>query len=151
MATEPIFCPPDDGDGFIFDGTDLIKESPTSQIFDLSLFNMEISSYAKTKYKLGPGKSLLLAQSDVGDADGYVRFIAFTVKYPEGTTTVEKYLNWTYEGNTNPIGELMILSGDRIDSDSNPTVGWDLSYDSGIVIENPHSELIVEIEILIAR
>lgn len=153
MATRPIICPPDAADGFLFDRAELILEenNTTSDIFDFSLYSMEISGYAKTRHRLGPGKSFLLAQSDIGDNDGFVRFIAFTVSYPEGTTTVNKYLLWHYKGITNPLGEIMILTGDRIDSTLNPTTGWELSYDEGILIANPHPKAIVDIEILVAR
>ncbi len=152
MATSPIICPAPNLNGFLFERSSLIlEESSLTNIFDLSLYSMDLTSYAKTRYNLKPEDSFLLAQSDIGDKDGYVRFIAFTVKYPIETTTVNKFINWTYSGKTNNLGEIMILSGDRIDSELNPTTGWNLSYDNGIIIENPHPNLSVEIEILVAR
>lgn len=164
MATRPIICPSDGMDGFLFDRADLILEenNATFDIFDLSLYSMEISGYAKTRHRLAPGKAFLLAQSDIGDADGYVRFIVFTVKYPENTTTVNKYLFWHYNVNGNPVkhplGEMMILTGDRIDYPFDPITntipkptGWDLSPENGIMIVNPPTGVMVDIEILVAR
>ena len=153
MATRPKLCPPDAAEGFLLDRSSLVLEEAdrTSQMMDLSDFSLNLTSYAKTRYRLTPGSSFRLAQSDIGDSDGYVSFIAFNVTYPLGTTTVNKYLNWTYNGKTNPLGEIMILSGKRIDSEVMETVGWDLSYSAGIVIENPSDTLTADIEILVAR
>jgi len=157
MATAPKPCPRDANDGFLFDRDALVLEEGEKSIemMDLSDYFADVSSYAKTRYKLKGGSSFILAQSDMGDADGYVSFIAFKTIFPEGTTTVNKYLNWTYNSNTNPMGEIMILTGKRVDSEVEDTIGWNLSYGGGItggiIIENPHTDLVAEIEILIAR
>jgi hypothetical protein len=121
----------------------------------------------------------MLSQTDLTDNKGFVRWIAIKVKYPSpvspilynaelpvvpgvprptnGTPQNQKYLTWTYEGKTYPIGELMILSGNPGGSIDSEEIGWNLSNQpleypgGGITITNPHAAMDVKLEIMVAR
>jgi len=159
MATRPTICPPSPPDGFLFvrSELDLQLSGDLFEMLDLSDFYLDVSSFSKVRYKLGPSDAFLLSQVDIGDDDGYVRFIVFKVVFPENTTTTNKYINWTYKGSQHPMGELMILSGDRINLIGGSPLGWKLSSsnplftDGGIMIQNPHTSFGVTVEILVAR
>ena len=159
MATRPTICPPSPPDGFLFVRSELDLQLSGSllEMIDLSDFFLDITSFSKVRYKLGASDSFLLSQSDIGDDDGYVRFIVFKVIFPENTTTTNKYINWTYRGDQYPLGELMILSGDRVNVLGGPPIGWKLTSqnplftDGGIMIQNPHIDFGVTVEILVAR
>lgn len=159
MATRPTICPPSPPDGFLFvrGDLDLQFSGILSEMLDLSDFFLDITSFSKVRYKLGANDSFILSQSDIGDDEGYVRFIVFKVTFPDNTTTTNKYINWSYKGDQYPLGELMILSGDRIGLIGGSPLGWKLTSenslftDGGIIIQNPHADFGVTVEILITR
>jgi hypothetical protein len=55
------------------------------------------------------------------------------------------------------MGALMILSGNNLTDFSSESAGWNLSQpgpvypDGGIIFCNPHSDITIKLEILIAR
>lgn len=159
MATRPIICGPEDNDGFLFneEGLVLFEGGNLEDMINMSLKNLNITAYGKTRYKLVPGKSFLLAQTDLSDIDGYVKFIGIIAKYPENTFQKNKYISWEYRGRVNYMGEILVLTGNRSDTGDIFNIGWNLSYDGnegGIVFTNPHnpeSNIIVDLEIMIAR
>lgn len=181
MATRPIICPPLVYPGFVFykDKFVLDQDNKKTTFFDLSQLLIGVSSYSRLKITLQPSTSVLLSQSDLVDNEGFVRWIAIKADYPapvspilynaevpfipgyprptNGTPQNQKYLNWTYEGNTYPLGELMILSGNPAGSVDADAIGWNLSSQNivysggGITITNPHDAMVVKLEIMVAR
>jgi len=180
MATRPIICPPN-LPGFIFYKDKFVLEEGNTKttLFDLSSLLIGVSSYSRLKITLQPSTSVLLSQSDLVDNEGFVRWIAIKAVYPSpvspilynsevsfvpgyprptnGTPQNQKYLTWTYEGNTYPLGELMVLSGNPAGSVDAESTGWNLSSQDikyaggGITITNPHDSMIVKLEIMVAR
>lgn len=181
MATRPIICPPSNYPGFIFFKDKFVLEegSVKTTFFDLSKLLIGVTAYSRLKITLQPSTSVLLSQSDLVDSEGFVRWIAIKAVYPSpvspilynaevpfvpglprptnGTPQNQKYLNWTYEGNTYPLGELMILSGTPAGSIDSDAIGWNLSNQDvvysggGITITNPHDAMVVKLEIMVAR
>lgn len=181
MATRPIICPPSNYPGFIFFKDKFVLEegSVKTTFFDLSKLLIGVTAYSRLKITLQPSTSVLLSQSDLVDSEGFVRWIAIKAVYPSpvspilynaevpfvpglprptnGTPQNQKYLNWTYEGNTYPLGELMILSGTPAGSIDSDAIGWNLSNQDvvysggGITITNPHDSMVVKLEIMVAR
>lgn len=181
MATRPIICPPANIPGFIFYKDKFVLDSGTvkTTFFDLSNILSGVSAYARIRISLKSGTSVSLSQTDLVDEKGFVRWIAVKVKYPSpvnpilynaslpiipgeprptnGTPQNQKYLTWTYEGITYPLGELMILTGSPAGSTNSEEIGWNLSSQDiaysggGIVITNPHDAMDVKLEIMVAR
>ena len=103
--------------------------------------------------------------SEFGASDGNAQAIGYggssnydaNVFDANGTPQNQKYLTWTYEGKTYPIGELMILSGNPGGSIDSEEIGWNLSSQDlaypggGITITNPHAAMDVKLEIMVAR
>lgn len=181
MATRPIICPPYPVPGFIFFKDKFVLEegSVKTTFFDLSSILSGVTSYARLKISLKANNSVLLSQSDIVDDKGFARWIAIKVVYPgpvnpilynselpfvpgyprptNGTPQNQKYLTWTYEGKTYPLGELMILTGNPAGSIDAEEIGWNLSSQDiafpggGITITNPHDATNVKLEIIVAR
>lgn len=159
MATRPNVCPPKDPDGFLFvrGELDLITGGDFFEMVDLSDFSLDVTTFSRLKYRLSGVSSAYVSQQDIGDSDGYINFLVLRVDFPEGTPTTKKYINWTYQGLKRPVGELMVLSGSRVQIIGGDDLGWkitssDSSYiDGGILMENPHSDISVNVEILLAR
>jgi len=181
MATRPITCAAGNQDGFIFFRDKFILEEDNSKVtfFDFKDMLDEVVAYSRLKVTLKAGRNIKISQTDVGDENGYVKWIAVKVKYPEpvnsliygsqvpiitGTPTpsngiaqTNKYINWTYQGTTYNIGDLMVLSGSKVGSSDSELTGWNLSEDTlpytdgGIIFTNPHSDIDVKLEILVAR
>ncbi len=181
MATRPIICPPSNPSGFVFYKDKFVLEEGgiKTTFFDLSSLMLGVSTYSRIKIALQASSSVMLSQSDLSDNEGFVRWIAIKASYPSpinpilynaevpfvpglprptnGTPQNQKYLTWSYEGNTYPLGELMILSGSPAGSIDSDAIGWNLSEQDikysggGITITNPHDEMIVKLEIMVAR
>ena len=117
----------------------------------------EIDSFSKSSINLKATKCFILSQIDIGDNLGYVSFIAVKAVFPAGTLESRKYLNWTYDGVTYNMGTLMVLSGGRISSTGSTYEGWFLAKPStyspngGILFCNPHSDIDIKLEFLVAR
>jgi hypothetical protein len=162
MATRPPICPPNQVPGFAFNRSALVEVSADGKygfnpVIDLKDFLFETKSFSHLKISLAETKSYLLSQTDIGDDRGYVDFIVIKVIYPSDVPASKKYLEWSYDGSNFFIGELMILSGRRTSSTNSKELGWNISSDDvfygggGITFTNPHSEIKVKIEILVAR
>lgn len=181
MATRPIICPPSVPPGFIFYKDKFVLEENSSKttFFDLSKILIGVTAYSRLKITLKSNTSVMLSQSDLVDNEGFVRWIAIKAMYPapvspilynselpfvpglprptNGTPQNQKYLNWTYENNTYPLGELMILSGTPAGSIDSDAIGWNLSdqdiryIGGGITITNPHDAMTIKLEIIVAR
>lgn len=181
MATRPIICPPVPPNGFLFikDKFVLEEDYNITNFIDFSNMTSEVVSYSRLKITLKAGKSVKVSQTDIGDVNGFVRWVAVKVRYPEpidpilfgsqvpiipgvptpsnGTPQVRKYINWAYRGETFNIGELMILTGSKLGTSDSEMTGWNLSEDylpyrdGGITFANPHTNFDVKLEILIAR
>lgn len=180
MATRPKICPPYPLPGFIFfrDKFVLQEDYINTTFFDFSKMIDVVTAYSKSQITLGPNKSVFVTQGDIGDAQGFVRWIAVKVRYPQpinpilfganvpiipgvptptnGIPQTQKYINWTYLDKTNYIGELMILTGNSGGSTSTLTTGWNLGYENplfppgGITFTNPHSDFSVKLEMIVA-
>jgi len=181
MATRPIICPPQPADGFIFRKDKFVLEEDynITNFFDFSDLYSNVMAYSRMSITLKAGKSVKISQTDIGDDNGYVKWIAAKVRYPEpkdpiiygaqtpiipgvptptnGTPQVKKYITWTYRGDTFNIGELMILSGSKLGTTDSEKTGWNLSEDhlpyedGGIIFTNPHTDIDVKVEIIVAR
>lgn len=161
MATKPITCPTSIPEGFVFYKGNLVIDdgllnSPPVIMTMKDIFS-EVSNFSKLRVTLKAGKCFLLSQTDVADEYGYVSFIAAKATF--GTSVVEskKYLTWEYEGVSYNMGELMVLSGKKISTTSSIPEGWFLSkpgvyyQNGGILFCNPHSDIDIKLEILVAN
>jgi hypothetical protein len=161
MATQPVICPVPEVPGFTFSRGSLVLDDGTKTTppvyLDLKDIKEELVSFSKSRVILKADKCFLLSQTDIGDDLGYVSFIAIKATFPDLTVESKKYLTWTYEGVTNNMGTLMVLSGKRISTISSIYEGWLLSkpgvysQNGGIVFCNPHSNIDIKLEILVAR
>jgi hypothetical protein len=165
MATQPIICPYDVPEGFRFYKGHLVLDNGTTnnppKYLSLTDLNVPVDKFSRSRITLKPGEYSLLSQTDIGDEYGYVSFIAIKAIYPISTVESRKYINWTYRGNTNYMGELMVLSGQRTSSVDSEFEGWNLSKpgtiqeinpgNGGIVFYNPSTEITVKLEILIGE
>lgn len=181
MASRPIICPPGTVPGFIFfkDKFVLDENNVKTTFFDLSKLLIGVTAYSRMRINLKPSTSVMISQNDLVDDKGFARWIAIKAKYPSpvspilynaalpvipgfprptnGTPENQKYLTWTYDGNTYPLGELMILSGNPAGSINSEEIGWNLSSQDlvypggGITITNPHDAIDVKLEIMVAR
>jgi hypothetical protein len=180
MATRPKICPPANIPGFIFfrDKFVLQEDFVNTTFFDFSKMIDVVTAYSRSQITLGPNKSVMFTQSDIGDAQGFVRWIAVKVRYPQpinpilfnsevpiipgvptpinGTPQTQKYINWSYLGQTNYIGELMILTGNPGGSSDSLPSGWNLGWNNpefpagGITFNNPHADFSVKLELIVA-
>jgi len=181
MATRPIICPPLTPTGFVFFKDKFVLDDGVTKttFFDLSKILVGVSAFSRLRINLKSSTSVTISQTDIVDTEGFVKWIAIKCVYPtpvnpilynselpvvpgyprptNGTQQNQKYLTWTYEGNTFPLGELMILSGVPAGSIDADQIGWNLSTQDilysggGITITNPHDAITVKIEIMVAR
>jgi len=161
MATQPVTCPYTQPAGFNFFRGNLVLDDgskATPPVYmELSDILEEVQSFSKSRSSLKSGQCYILTQTDIGDELGYVSFIAVKATFPSGTLESKKYLNWTYQENTYTMGTLMILSGKRLSSVSSIYEGWLLSkpgvysQNGGILFCNPHQDIDIKLEILVAR
>lgn len=160
MASKPrpIICPPSLSNGFLFDRAELVlsEDGDIIDMMDLSDLFQNVSSFSKIRRKIRPLETFAIDQSDVGDDLGFVSNIVISIKYPKETKIQNRYAYWYYMGVKYHIGELMVLTGERVDLIGG-SLGWtltpgDVFYETGgIVIENPHASSIINVDILIAR
>ena len=161
MATQPITCPVPQVPGFTFFKGNLVLDDGTKSTPPVYMFLNdiieEIQAFSKSTVNLKSNKCFLLSQTDIGDSLGYVSFIAVKATFPTSTLESKKYLSWTYEGINNNMGTLMVLSGKKLSSVSSIYEGWLLSkpgvysQNGGILFCNPHSDIDIKLEILVAR
>lgn len=161
MATKPIKCPVEETGGFTFFRGNLVlddgKKFSPSIFLGLNDIKEELNAFSSVRTILRANKCYLLSQTNIGDEFGYVSFIAVKATFPDLTVESKKYLNWEYKGITNNMGSFMVLSGNRISSVGSIDQGWILSkpgvysQNGGITFCNPHSDMDVKLEILIAN
>ena len=161
MATKPITCPVEETGGFTFFRGNLVldtgKKFTPSVFLGLNDIKEDLNSFSTVRVNLKPNKSYLLSQTNIGDEFGYVSFIAVKATFPNLTVESKKYLNWTYKDSTNNMGGFMVLTGGRISSVSSIDQGWILSkpgvysQNGGITFTNPHSDMDIKLEILVAN
>jgi hypothetical protein len=180
MATRPIICPPTPPNGWVFFKNEFVLEEDFNYttFFNFKDLVFGVETYSRLQITLKRNKSILLSQTDIA-TEGFVRWIAVKVQYPapknpilfsaqtpiipglprptNGTPQIQKYINWTYQGKTYNLGELMVLSGNPLGSTDADVTGWNLSeYDlvypgGGITFTNPHSDFDVKLQVLIAK
>ena len=161
MATQPIKCPYDLLEGFRFYNGNLVLDNgmtnnPPNYLL-MKDIKMGIDNFSRSRITLKPGACFLLSQTDIGNNQGYVSFIAVKDVYPDLTVESKKYINWTYLNNTNYMGELMVLTGPMLSSVSSTPEGWNLSKpnvvfnNGGMVFCNPSADFTVKLEILVCR
>jgi hypothetical protein len=180
MATRPIICPPTPPNGWVFFKNEFVLEENFNYttFFNFKDLVFGVETYSRLQITLKRNKSILLSQTDIA-TEGFVRWIAVKVQYPapknpilfsaqtpiipglprptNGTPQIQKYINWTYQGKTYNLGELMVLSGNPLGSTDADVTGWNLSeYDlvypgGGITFTNPHSDFDVKLQVLIAK
>lgn len=161
MATRPITCPYDEPSGFRFNRGYLVLDTPTTnypeKFIRMDDIFEEVTAYSRIKINLSPSSCYLLSQTDISDSEGFVSFILVKSIFPDGTLETKKYLTWQYEGEIYNIGKIMLLTGINITDFSSTPAGWNISqpgvvYDNGgIIFCNPHSDITIKLEILIAR
>ena len=161
MATRPIKCPYDEDSGFRFNRGYLVLDTPATNYpekfirFD-DMFE-EISSYSKLRINLTPSSCYLLSQTDISDSEGFVSFILAKATFPDSTLETRKYLTWEYQDGIYNMGKIMLLSGNVVTDFSSFPSGWNISQpgtvysNGGIIFCNPHSDITIKLEILIAR
>lgn len=166
MATPPLICKADIANGLIerayFDRCTLMITRDTSLINSISFCNyfMEIDDYLSQSIRLKAGTTILLDHGDLGTYFGECKFLLIKATYPlvsPFTEYTNRYINLGYLGNTYPIGNLHIWTGNpgavpgsgiainpNSSDPNNPT--YDLG---GVLLSNPHSSY-VDLDILIA-
>jgi hypothetical protein len=180
MATRPIICPPIPANGWIFFKSNfgLEEDYANTTFFNLKDLNFGVVSYSRLRITLKRTKSIKLSQTDIA-TEGFVRWIAVKVQYPapknpilyaaqtpiipgvptptNGTPQIQKYIYWTYRGNTYNLGDMMVLTGNPLGSTDSEVTGWNLSQDNllysdgGIIFQNPHTDFDVKLEVLVAK
>lgn len=160
MATRPKNCPYDEASGFRFNRGFLTlddgKTNYPEKFIKLDDIIDPINSYSKIKVNLLPDTCYLLSQVDITDDNGYVSFILVKSIFPENTAETRKYLTWEYQEEIYNMGKIMVLSGLDIVNFTSTSSGWNISHptvlsDGGIIFCNPHSDLTIKLEILVAR
>lgn len=180
MATRPIICPPNPPNGWVFFKNQFMLEEDYqyTPFFNFKDLAFDVESYSRLRITLKRNKSIKLSQTDIG-TDGFVRWIAVKVQYPapknpilysaqtpiipglprptNGTPQIQKYIYWTYRGNTYNLGDMMVLTGNPLGSTDSEVTGWNLSSDyllypdGGILFTNPHGTFDVKLEVLVAK
>jgi hypothetical protein len=160
MATRPIICPPIPANGWIFFKSNfgLEEDYANTTFFNLKDLNFGVVSYSRLRITLKRTKSIKLSQTDIA-TEGFVRWIEVKVQYPatNGTPQIQKYIYWTYRGNTYNLGDMMVLTGNPLGSTDSEVTGWNLSQDNllysdgGIIFQNPHTDFDVKLEVLVAK
>lgn len=161
MATRPVKCPYDEYPGFRFNKGFLVLDNGNTnypeKIIKFDDIVDEITSYSRLSVVLSPSTCYLLSQTDIADSEGLVSFILIKGVFPSTVVETRKYLTWEYQGFTYNMGSLMILSGNNLTDFSSEPAGWNLSQpgpvysDGGIIFCNPHTDITIKLEILIAR
>lgn len=160
MATQPIICPYDEGTGFRFHRGNLVLDEGKINLpvyLQLSDMRQETPAFSKSRVFLKASKCYLLSQTNIGDDDGYVSFLAVKATFPSSTVESKKYLEWTYLDKTYYMGELMVLSGKKLSTTDSIQEGWLLSKPGvysdlgGIVFCNPHPDIDIKLEILACK
>jgi len=160
MATQPIICPYEEVPGFrFFRGNLVLDDGKTSSppvYMYLSDIISEVTSFSKSSVTVRPSSCILLSQTDIGDSLGYVSFIAIRANFVGAGYETKKYYNWTYDEVTYTSGELLILSGPSLSATTSIYEGWFLSkpgvysQSGGILLCNPHTDITIKMEILVA-
>ena len=161
MATRPIVCPYVQAEGIRFDRTNLVidsNEMTNPQVIEeLDDLIFDIQAYSKSFINLVGATCGLISQSDIADTSGFVSFIAIKAIFPSDTLEKDKYLTWSYRGETYYMGEVLILSGANLTTFDSEQFGWNLAkpgplyQDGGITICNPHSTKTVKVEFIVCR
>lgn len=161
MATQPVVCPVPTLPGFTFFKGNLVLDDGTksSPPIYMQLKDMieDVQAFSKSSVTVKSSRCFLLSQTDIGDSLGYVSYIAVKATYPASVLESKKYMTWEYEGITYNMGTLMVLSGPRLSATSSVYEGWLLSkpgqysQSGGIVFCNPHTDIDIKLEILVAR
>ena len=159
MATQPIICPYVVDEGFRFYRGNLVLDNGQTNnppiYLPMSDIDLTVNTFARSRAILRESSCFLLTQSDITNPEGYVDFIAIKAIFPDNIVESKKYITWTYQGTTNYMGELMILSGKMISSTDSTYEGWNLSKpgmvfnNGGITFCNPHTDIQIRLEILI--
>lgn len=109
----------------------LINGADDIMVFDVSDFfdpSPEYGGYLKQNIDISPYSTFLLNSGNFAETDGEVDFLFLKATYSIEAADHEKVLSWTYKGQTNPMGKLMILSGAVKENVS--WNGWDVEpYD----------------------
>lgn len=159
MATQPIICPYVVDEGFRFYRGNLVLDNGQTNnppiYLPMSDLELVVNTFSRNRAILRESSCFLLSQSDIANVEGYVDFIAIKAIFPAGIVESKKYVTWEYQGTTNYMGELMILSGKMLSSTDSTYEGWNLAKpgttfnNGGITFCNPHADMQVRLEILI--
>ena len=161
MATKPITCPYEEGEGFKFYRGNLVLDNGKGIYppiyMEFSDLLLDASSFSKISSNLKSGKCFLLSQNDISNELGYVSFILVKATFPQNTLETRKYLEWTYMNNTYYMGELMVLSGKMLSATDSLYEGWLLAKPNqysdmgGIVFCNNQAGIDIKLEILVCK
>ena len=160
MATRPIACPYDETPGFRFNRGFLVlddgKTNYPEKFIRIDDISDSVVSYSKIKVNILPDTCYLLSQVDIADDEGYVSFILAKSTFPDNLLETRKYLTWEYQGYVYNMGKVMVLSGLNVVDFTSTSSGWNISHptifpDGGIIFCNPHSDITIKLEILVAR
>jgi hypothetical protein len=159
MATQPITCPYLVDEGFRFYNGNLVLDNGQTNnppvYLPMDDIELKVDTFARNRAILRVSSCFLLSQSDIANVDGYVDFIAIKAIFPANIVESKKYITWEYQGITNYMGELMILSGKMLSSTDSTFEGWNLAKpgttfnNGGITFCNPHTDIEIRLEILI--
>jgi len=150
MATPPLICNPPSVLSMGMDRCTISLFNGTTVIKGLSLcdFSMDVDDYVSQDVCMAPGETFYLQADSLGLIPyGETSFILIKATYPKGTLIDNRYIRWTYKGETYPMSEIMILTGSP---DGTPNTGWDVTpgsettgspsfIDGGFVLNNPQS------------
>jgi hypothetical protein len=143
----------------VFDGTNgdpqmsIVQGASTLFSIDLSQFFIPLVNYQSFDFIVPALGSVELNSTNIVNKSGQLQFLGILVTYPdfdcndETIDTCCKYLTFQYPlgVNTFPLGKIMLLSGSTLAG-----FGWDLETSpGGFLINNPHNNFDVEIQVLV--
>ena len=143
----------------VFDGTNgdpamsIVQGANTIFSIDLSQFFIPLMNYQSYDFMVPASGSIEINANMLANSSGQLQFLGFLVTYPEfdcNDETIDSscyYLTYQYPigVNTFPLGKIMLLSGSTL-----PGFGWNVETSpGGFLIQNPHDNFGVEIQVLV--
>jgi hypothetical protein len=151
MATPPIICPIVNNEVSYFDKCTFTVSDGSNTINTLNLCNyiLPVDDFFAQTTKLRGGSAFLLDDSGLGNLYGEIKFLFIKVEYSSSfINDSDKFINMIYEGNTYPIGELHIWTGEPgnsaglgitvAQSSGSPNISPSFK-NGGITLYNPHT------------
>ena len=164
MATPPLICSADIANSLIertyFDRCTLLVTRDQSLINSMNFCNysMDIDDFFTQSLRLKANTAFLLDDASLGTYYGGIKFLLVKVTYPASFTTyTDRFIYLKYLGNSYPISELNIWTGNPgvnpassiLVTPGNSEYSSPYFDTGGMVLYNPHN-IYVDLDIIIA-